>query len=138
MVLKEVGEDRWVWKADQLGGYSVKSAYKAIINGEIGRDLSFYNQFWHKYAPLKVAGFTWRLALDRVPSKVNLANRGMVHLANELCMGFHAAEESASHLFFECTFFSEVWRQMLHWLGFMTALHRECRVHFNQFNDLPY
>lgn len=58
--------------------FLVKSAYsflqkqQLIVNSEELRKLVF-KKFWECKAPSKVLAFSWRLLLDRLPTRVQLA-----------------------------------------------------------------
>lgn len=84
-----------------------------------------------------MAGLGWNASLDRLPTKNNLATRG-VHFsdADLRCVGCNQTNESIAHLFFECNVFLEVWRKCLSWLGVEPALYADCKTNFKQFMAL--
>lgn len=96
----------------------------------------FYSQIWAKLVPSKVESFVWKLSLERVPSLVSLAARGVVPRQDFLCIGCLNCDESGQHLFFECDFFYKVWMECLRWWGVHSALHNRCKTHFFQFLGL--
>lgn len=86
--------------------------------------------------PLKIITLVWKLAQDRIPSKVNLIHRGILQSSSHMCDGCLVVTESTDHIFFECDAFSKVWMECLGWLGIYLALYKDCRSHFNQFQGL--
>nr|GEZ22198.1 RNA-directed DNA polymerase, eukaryota [Tanacetum cinerariifolium] len=99
-------KDRWVWILDSGGELSVKSArlyiddYLLSIVGPPTR--------WVNVIPIKINIFTWRISLDRLPSRFNLSFRG-IDVSSILCPICSSAGETSSHLLFSCN----VARQLL-------------------------
>ncbi|KAF1898101.1 hypothetical protein Lal_00032865 [Lupinus albus] len=95
MQLKEEVEDRWTWIHDVSNCYSTKSAYKARL-----RDQKLWSVVWKSLAPVKTCAFAWRLILERIPSKWNLANMGSNLSVNDLlCVWSKAEPKTMNHLF---------------------------------------
>lgn len=130
------GTDRWVWKKDPSEQYTVSSAYKWLRLTDISGSEDFYDELWRGKAPLKVKGFVWKLAQDRIPSLQNLVKR-TVTLQSILCRGCEKEVESSGHLFFKCELFPLVWRECLRWWGMVAPLQGDCKLHFLQFAGLP-
>lgn len=84
--LKWEGVDRWVWKKDHTGIYSVQSAYSWIRSSDFIGVEDFNKMLWSCGAPLKVKAFIWKLAQDRIPTTQNLARRNVV-MQNAVCKG---------------------------------------------------
>lgn len=63
----------WRWQLDPSASYTVCSAYQLLTTQDHAVDL-----IWHKHIPLKVSSFTWRLLRDRLPTRSNLLDRGIV------------------------------------------------------------
>jgi len=64
---------------------------------------------WHNQASLKVSVFAWRLLRDRLPTRFNLAHRGIILLEVSLCVSDCGSLETAQHLFLSCFAFSSLW-----------------------------
>lgn len=131
------GGDRWFWEKEHFGSYSVRSAYKWLVQSDLNGNVVFYTNLWKGEAPLKVNFFVWKLAKNRIPSLQNLARRN-VPLESQVCVGCQKEVESTSHLFFKCELFSALWAECLKWWGLVAPLHDECDVHFIQFCGLFY
>lgn len=87
--------------------------------------------------PSKVTAFSWRVVRNRLPTLDNLVSRGVLQgNTNSLCSGCHLAMETVSHLFFECKLYSDMWIQLLHWVGVQAAMHNVCSQHLSQFLGL--
>ena len=94
-------EDRLVWVGEDTQEYSVRSGY-SILNGEYSMQSSeSFKLLWSlSAAPSAIVG-AWRILLDRLPTRLNLARRG-VQLANPLCPLCQDDVEANDHLFNTC------------------------------------
>jgi hypothetical protein len=77
--------DIWEWLADTGKGYSVRGAYNLLTNGGTPHMGTPFELVWHHQVPLKVSVFVWRLIRDRLPTKANLAIRGVIPADDILC-----------------------------------------------------
>lgn len=102
--LKWEGVDRWVWKKDTTGSYTVRTAYKWLRNSEFSNSDIFLNKLWSCDALLKAKAFVWKLVQNRIPTAKNLAKKGVM-VQNGLCLGCKKEEETVDHLFFKCELF---------------------------------
>lgn len=93
-----VGE-KWVWKLESSGVYSVKSPYSTIMERHQGSVDIFINHLWNKIVPLKITAFSWKESQDRIPTKENLIFRGIIPDSFILCNGCMHADESTKHFF---------------------------------------
>jgi hypothetical protein len=79
--------DNWVWIEADDGVFSVKSCYnlfsRLVFNnsGLSSLDCFVFKNIWRSSAPRKVCAFAWQATIDKIPSRVNLAHRG-VNLKN--------------------------------------------------------
>jgi hypothetical protein len=121
--------DSWRWSFNTEAGFSVKSAYDAIM--EYGGDLlnlttfeeKIFSSIWESPAPSKVMVFSWQLLHDRLPTKVNLARRGV--LGQEVdgkCVWCDHSLEAANHLFLHCNVAHRVWIEIFNWLGVLIVM----------------
>jgi hypothetical protein len=76
--LQAQSPDRWLWRPDPDRGYTVWGAYKLLTAHSPDSLDVVVDLFWHKRVPLKVSVFAWRLLRDRLPTKSNLAARGII------------------------------------------------------------
>lgn len=69
-------EDIWAWKHDKLGNFSVRSAYKALLqlkrqnesaSTSITAPISHWQKLWKIPVPPKVRNFWWRVIHKFVP-----------------------------------------------------------------------
>jgi len=81
-------DDRWLWSLDTSKAYTVPSTYNFLITQHpIAHPVGAPSP-WHKDVPLKVAVFAWRLFRDRLPTKDNLAHRGVIDNDSRMCVVF--------------------------------------------------
>ena len=62
---------------------------------------------WNKVIPLKVRIMNWRARMDRLPTKMNLINRGVV-LDNDHCVLCNQSAETGDYIFISCCKATEV------------------------------
>ncbi|GAU35005.1 hypothetical protein TSUD_103280 [Trifolium subterraneum] len=92
------------------------------------------NQTWKSLAPMKVKIFSWQLLLHRLPTRSNLARRGVLeHSSQEFCAWCSTEVESEAHLFMQCTVAVEVWGEIHSWLGITTAVPGSVSLSFQSF-----
>jgi hypothetical protein len=106
MVARSEENDRWFWSSEESGIFSVKLAYLLlgrvfVLELDFGpNELRVLNNIWRSSAPPKVIAFSWKLLRNRIPTRVNLAVRGVQvaggSLGCILCVG--KAEQSESSL----------------------------------------
>ncbi|GAU49524.1 hypothetical protein TSUD_407570, partial [Trifolium subterraneum] len=87
--------DRWLWRPDVDGGYTVRGAYQILTAQDVVPLDAAIGLIWHPQVPLKVSILVWRLLRDRLPTKVNLSYRGILPVGDSLCVSGCGAVESA-------------------------------------------
>ncbi|CAN1290830.1 hypothetical protein LINPERPRIM_LOCUS20872 [Linum perenne] len=104
-------KDARIWSLSSNGDYTVRSAYRSIIE----RDQQFNNlrvdgnwrQLWQADVPPKVKHHVWRLARNVLPTKVALRGRRVPIEQTCGCCGL--MEETLEHLFFSCKVAEQCW-----------------------------
>ncbi|KAF1879027.1 hypothetical protein Lal_00047699 [Lupinus albus] len=77
----------------------------------------FFKRLWACNASTKMKWLVWKIVLDGVPTKVNLAHKGSLGAQDPLlCALCGEFEESTTHLFFSCS-----------------LIHNDVKTHFFQF-----
>ncbi|PNX99671.1 cysteine-rich receptor-like protein kinase, partial [Trifolium pratense] len=137
VVLKELLEsatftledDCWTWLPDEEGEFSVKSAYKFLLeelepNVEVEGGLGIVlDKIWDSPAPSKAIAFSWQLLYDRIPTRSNLEVRGiMLPETPWECMGCIGKVETSTHLFLHCPCVMMVWSEIFKWLGVLVVI----------------
>ncbi|PWA77908.1 reverse transcriptase zinc-binding domain-containing protein [Artemisia annua] len=95
-----------------MGNFTVKSARLAIDKKLLISDTKVTR--WSKLVPIKVNVMGWRLSIDKLPTRVNLDARG-IDILSVLCPVCGECTESTSHIFFECSFVSQVYKMFERW-----------------------
>ncbi|KAF5808467.1 putative reverse transcriptase zinc-binding domain-containing protein [Helianthus annuus] len=100
--------DSWKWSLNAEDGFSVKSLRGLIAKPASNKDGC--NIGWCSWLPKKVNIFCWRLALDRLPTRMGmaLAQQG-INIGSSSCPLCSEAEESSDHLFSNCMVATIVW-----------------------------
>ncbi|PWA67186.1 reverse transcriptase domain, Reverse transcriptase zinc-binding domain protein [Artemisia annua] len=106
------GSDRWEWRGDKDGVYSVSKAKQLFANSRTSTAAAKVK--WKGWAPLKCKIMIWRAAQNRLPTKMELQKRG-INLADLNCPMCNEAAESVTHLFTGCWYASEVWSRVGSW-----------------------
>jgi hypothetical protein len=89
---------------------------------------------WKSWAPSKVIVFSWQLLFRRLPTKVNLAIRGVVGDGTEsFCSLCPLGLEGEGHLFGSCAFAAVLWDKVFHWLGWGGGVPRDPLLIFRKF-----
>jgi hypothetical protein len=137
----DTSNDEWKCHHISEGMFSVRSIYRYLagsiippisLEPDLVRDLGF---LWKSFAPSKITVFSWQLLLQRLPTKVNLAKRGVVDGEVDLLCALCPMElEKESHLFGDCAFASTLWRKVYNWCGWTDLVPRDLRIIFGKFN----
>ncbi|GKV50907.1 hypothetical protein SLEP1_g57586 [Rubroshorea leprosula] len=133
--IKQGRPDSWEWAHDKDGQYSTKTAYSTLTKDLIEtREISTYKRIWNPKFPSKVSAFNWQLLLDRIPTKVNLAIRGIIGESEDgKCVFCKEENEDSKHLFLKCKITSWVWQECAKWWGTEIRLERDCWNSFQRF-----
>lgn len=115
----------------RFGCVSVKTAYVRLMSlmepvvlwGD--EEKRVFRNLWKGPAPSKMVAFGWKVLLDRVPTKANLALRNVFDLEMSLfCVLCNGSEETSNHLFLHWHFVSSVWSSLMLWLNwYFIILH---------------
>lgn len=117
-------DDFWAWEGERHGLYTVRSAYRALVEKETqerdfksgqpshsaGNNNPLWRKIWKIKVPPKVRVFWWRVAHDFIPSRANLFHRHIERLGT--CEFCGAYEETTFHALTECTFARQFWRKL--------------------------
>ena len=103
--------DEIVWTLDPSGRFSVKSMYAFLAQGATS---PHHRDLWEAKLPLKIKVFAWQLAMDKLPSALQIASRfGPSDGKCALC----GAWENAAHIFFKCSLAQFAWSTLRESLG---------------------
>jgi len=124
------------WIPDPAVGYSVRGVYDLLTIGDASQMDTPLELVWHHQVSLKVSVFAWRLIQDRLPTKANLAIRGVTPADDIFCDSGCGHVETAAHLFLLCPTFASLWQQVRDWIGFLGV---DCNIiadHLEQFTHM--
>jgi len=125
--------DQWLWLPDPSGGYSVRGAYHLLMTKDIPLADSEVELIWHNQVPLKVSVFAWRLLRDKLSTKTNLVNIGVIFSNASFCVSGCCFVETTHHLFLFCSTFASLWPLVRHWIGFIGVESNILSDHFLHF-----
>ena len=122
-----------MWLPDPAEVYSMRGAYDLLTVGATSQMATPFELVWHHQVPLKVSVFSWRLLRDRLPTKANLAIRGVILADDIFCVSGCGHVETAEHLFLSCSVFAPLWQQVRDWIGFNAMDSNNITDHLVQF-----
>ncbi|GAU34020.1 hypothetical protein TSUD_393660 [Trifolium subterraneum] len=93
----------------------------------------YAHSFFKAPSGVEVSIFAWRLLRDRLPTKLNLATRGILYPAAHFCVTGCGEAESAHHLFISCSNCGPIWTLVCSWIGATPVSTTSIRDHFVQF-----
>ncbi|GKB60954.1 putative RNA-directed DNA polymerase, partial [Tanacetum coccineum] len=105
-------EDRWSWSLSGHGEFSVKSAREVIYKHVL--ITSSTPTRWSKVLPIKLNVFMWCMLLNKLPTRSNLAIRGL-DVPCSLCLNCRMGVETRDHLFFVCPMALDLFRLLGRW-----------------------
>ena len=105
-------EDKWKWEFELDGLFSVHSA-KKIIDSSLLTTGNIVTR-WCRNVLIKVNIMMWRLMWDRVPTRMNLADKD-IDIRSVLCPICTNELESSDHVFFKCDTAVQLWRRVSRW-----------------------
>ncbi|MCI08753.1 70 kDa peptidyl-prolyl isomerase [Trifolium medium] len=132
-VLQPNISDKWVWRHDIVGGYTVKGVYNVLTTMDSPSVDATTDLIWHKQVPLKVSILAWRLLRNRLPTKENLATRHIISHDTQFCVAGCGGLETAHHLFLSCPIFAPLWCLVRSWISISLADPELFQEHFVQF-----
>lgn len=115
-------DDFWAWHYEKSGSFSVRSAYRLLVdtksrregwlNGESGAsdtDLQDQNwkNLWRIKVPPKLRLFAWRLARSSLPTGEEKKRRHIIQSA--VCPICNVASDSWRHALLDCNMAKSVW-----------------------------
>lgn len=100
-----IDKDLRIWAQESSGCYSVRSAYKLLIDRVLDTShlkvAGNWRQLWKLKIPPRVKHFIWRLCRHILPTRSNLAHR---HIVTDLDYPFCPGNiETKQHTFIHCT-----------------------------------
>ena len=113
--------DFWSWAHENNGNFTVRSAYKMLVNTKYSREgwlfhdagssntvdsAKQWTNLWGSLIPSKLKVFLWRLAKHSIPTFDVLEHRNM---ADSACCPLCGAPDSWRHAFLDCSLARCVW-----------------------------
>ncbi|GJV21946.1 reverse transcriptase domain-containing protein [Tanacetum coccineum] len=114
LALPDVGMDKWAWKMNAFGILKVKDLVAHIQNSSLIECVLGEHQIWNSWIPCKVNICTWMASLNRLATRTNLANMGVI-LSSRLCPFCERDKEEIDHCLVRCPMVIPVWRKIWSW-----------------------
>ncbi|XP_058776563.1 uncharacterized protein LOC131650876 [Vicia villosa] len=117
----ESSRDSFSWSFYGDNDFTVSSLAHAVDNAKsLAWDPIVINSLkvmWDLKLPPKIKVFAWRAFIDRLPTRDQLLNRGVVTVTCPDCVMCGSFLESSSHLFFYCQEVKVIWKHVFFWIG---------------------
>ncbi|XP_058761309.1 uncharacterized protein LOC131634688 [Vicia villosa] len=130
----EFASDTFVWSLHDNDEFTVASISSVIDSAKsCAWDYHVINSLkvmWDLKLPPKIKVFTWRLFIDRLPTRDNLLKRGVTSVVCPNCVMCGSSLESSSHIFFFCQEVKAVWNYVFTWLGIAEEISVEDFLRF--------
>ncbi|PWA57662.1 RNA-directed DNA polymerase, eukaryota, Reverse transcriptase zinc-binding domain protein [Artemisia annua] len=114
LTLDESQDDRWEWNLTASRKFTVASLCRAIHSRLNANDVSAPPFNWNSWVPRKVNVCAWRVALDRLPTMLNVCQRG-INIPTSVCLFCGLYDEYRDHCLFLCPKVKVVWLKFWRW-----------------------
>ncbi|GJW34591.1 RNA-directed DNA polymerase, eukaryota [Tanacetum coccineum] len=104
--------DSWVCDLNGEGVFRVKEI-RSILD-DLFLPSAVEATRWVKFISIKINVFAWRARLDRLPTRCNLFNRGVI-MDSSLCPLCGLVPEDSHHVFFRCNLAKIIFRRICRW-----------------------
>ncbi|XP_058765967.1 uncharacterized protein LOC131639491 [Vicia villosa] len=128
--------DGFTWNLCEDGVFTVSSCYDHFKEKLSGPPLKHdkvtaLDHLWKIKSPSKNLFFGWRLILEKLATKDQLARRGiLVEGIETACVFCQSEEETLVHLFAGCSVTLGIWRKVFGWTDLGTTMSLEDFVNF--------
>ncbi|GKE06573.1 RNA-directed DNA polymerase, eukaryota, reverse transcriptase zinc-binding domain protein [Tanacetum coccineum] len=112
--LSSNGRDKCTWTGDASGPFKVRNLVKSIENQLLRGYVIGKHHHWISWIPRKVNIFSWRASLNRLPTRLNLALRG-ISLPTTCCPFCEEDNEVLDHCIINCPSVLGIWRKVWSW-----------------------
>ncbi|GJY07049.1 RNA-directed DNA polymerase, eukaryota [Tanacetum coccineum] len=100
------------WPKTDSGIYTVKSLRNALDNLILPSNGDEFK--WNKLILIKVNILFWQVSLNRIPTRLNLQNKGII-CPSVLCPLCDLEAENIQHLFYQCSLANTLWSKVMEW-----------------------
>ncbi|GKA00535.1 RNA-directed DNA polymerase, eukaryota, reverse transcriptase zinc-binding domain protein [Tanacetum coccineum] len=105
-------KDSWLRSLNSSNEYTVASVRALVDANTLVVDTTATR--WNCNVPIKVNVFLWRLALNKIPSKLNLDRIG-IDVDSTLCSICGEDVKTVNHIFFSCEMAKDLWALLAKW-----------------------
>jgi hypothetical protein len=110
-------EDTWAWQLERHGNFTVRSAYRALLNanafieplGSSGSVQPYWQKLWKMRVPPKVRNYWWRVIKGFIPCRAVLEAR---HIERISFCHECGCKDTIQHSLFECTWAKLFWQEV--------------------------
>lgn len=119
--------DRFVWMGDIKGVFSIKYCVEHFTDkkpSSMPSDIVIsINHLWNVNVPHNFLIFGWSFLLNRIPTKDQLFNRGILSEARDLCCVYYSTKlVTLSHLFRCCSHSIGIQNKVYEWIRILVDL----------------
>ncbi|CAN1181981.1 Putative ribonuclease H protein At1g65750 [Linum perenne] len=104
------GNDSWNWGEEPDGNFSIRSAYRLILELDNQTSDPDWKYFWRWRGPSRVQHFLWLAMHNKLLTNSERKRRHLTDFSS--CPRCNVHEESVSHILRECNYATAVWNQL--------------------------
>jgi hypothetical protein len=106
-----------------------------VENNWSAEESGVFNPVWRSQAPSKVVALSWKVLLDRIPTRLNLRRRNALPPEVSVrCVLCEVEIETTNHLFMHCVVVRRVWLELLKWVDNMFIMPQNVFTHWACWN----
>jgi len=109
--------------------YTTQSGYMALLEEDVNIHFEGCGEVWDLNIHGSGKVFGWQVLMDRIPSRVNLARRG-INIQCNLCPLCMKEEETIQYLLMYCEVSQRVWDKCDRWVGLTSLRNNDIVNHF--------
>lgn len=109
--------DKFIWKPNTSGEFSVKSFYSLLSKFEPQGHHGLLSKVWLGLAPPKIEVFLWLAIQNSIVARGFLYRRHILDAERNICPLCQSFDETSTHILIHCKKVQPIWYQILAWWG---------------------
>ncbi|MBA0589994.1 hypothetical protein Gorai_018715 [Gossypium raimondii] len=106
-----LGNDTRLWRPNVNGRFSIKAAYKSIVQFDVSHVNTRWKEIWNNALPPRIKHFLWLVMHRRLLTNCKKVRRRLTNEAGCLICG--GSQETVLHALRDCWFATEAWMKII-------------------------
>ncbi|MBA0686233.1 hypothetical protein Goari_013845 [Gossypium aridum] len=106
-----LGNDTCLWRPNVNGRFSIKAAYKSIVQFDVSHVNTRWKEIWNNALPPRIKHFLWLVMHRRLLTNCKRVRRRLTNEAGCLICG--GSQETVLHALRDCWFATEAWMKII-------------------------